>query len=195
MTPSRATNFTPFFMVYGSEVVLSTDLDYGTPRVRAHNKQGAEAFLEDVMDQLDEARDVGLLRSTKYQQALRRYHGRRVRGRAFNVGDLLLRLVQSNKDRHKLSPPWEGPFISAEVLRLGSYKLQTPDGEVFTNSWNIEQLRLFSLCHSLVPLDPSHGRGSGITRGLPRPYPLKTPYAQPNPTIGAKRYKLRRSRL
>ena len=57
------------------------------------------------MDQLDEARDIALLRSAKYQQALRQYHSRRVRGRSFNVGDLVLCLVQSNKDRHKLSPP------------------------------------------------------------------------------------------
>ena len=27
-TPSRATGYTPFFMVYGSEAVLPTDLDY-----------------------------------------------------------------------------------------------------------------------------------------------------------------------
>ena len=57
------------------------------------------------MDQLEEARDVALLRLAKYQQALRWYHSRRVRGRAFNVRDLVLYLVQSNKDRHKLSPP------------------------------------------------------------------------------------------
>jgi hypothetical protein len=56
---------------------------------------------------------------------------------------LVLRLIQSNKNRHKLSLPWEGPFIIAEVLRPGSYKLQTPDGEVFTNAWDIEQLRCF----------------------------------------------------
>ena len=68
------------------------------------------------MDQLDKACDVTLLRSTKYQQALRWYHSRRVRDRAFNIGDLVLRLMQSNKDRHKLSPPWEGPYIIAEVL-------------------------------------------------------------------------------
>jgi hypothetical protein len=64
-----------------------------------------------------------------------------VQGRAFNIGDLVLRLVQSNKGRHKLSPRWEGPFIDAEVLQLGTYKLQTTDGEVFTNAKNIEQLR------------------------------------------------------
>ena len=68
---------------------------------------------------------------------------RRVWGRAFNVGDLVLRLVQSNKDRHKLSLPWEGPYVIAEVLRPGAYKLKTIDGKVFTNAWNIKQLRHF----------------------------------------------------
>ena len=129
-------------MVYGSEAILLIDLDYGAPRVRAYDEQGAEASLEDAMDQLDEARDVALLRSARYQQALHWYHSHRVWGWAFNVGDLVLYLVQSNKDRHKLSPPWEGPYVIAEVLRLGAYKLKTIDGEVFINAWNIEQL-----CH------------------------------------------------
>ena len=58
-------------MFYGSKAVLPIDLDHGAPRVRAYDEQGAEASLEDAMDQLDEARDVALLRSAKYQQALR----------------------------------------------------------------------------------------------------------------------------
>ena len=95
------------------------------------------------MDQLDEARNIALLRSAKYQQVLLRYHSRWVRDRAFNVGDLVLRLVQSNKDRHKLSPPWEGPYVIAEVLWPDAYKLKTINDEVFTNAWNIEQLRRF----------------------------------------------------
>ena len=99
-TPSQATGYTPFFMVYGSEAILPTDLDYGAPRIRAYDKKGAEASHQDAMDQLDEARDIALLCSAKYQQALRRYHSRRVWDRAFNVGDLVLRLLQSNKDRH-----------------------------------------------------------------------------------------------
>ena len=103
-------------MVYGSEAILPTDLDYGAPRVRAYNEQGAKASLKDAMDQLDEARDVALLCSAKYQQVLRWYHSHRVRGQAFNVRDLVLRLVQSNKNHHKLSPPWEGPYIIVEVL-------------------------------------------------------------------------------
>ena len=76
MTPSRATGYTPFFMVYSSEAILLTEPNYGEPRVRAYNEQGAEVSLEDAMDQLDEARDVALLCSVKYQQALRQYHSR-----------------------------------------------------------------------------------------------------------------------
>ena len=68
------------------------------------------------MDQLDEAHDVALLRSAKYQQALHRYHSRRVWGRVFNVRDLVVRLVQSNKNHHKLSRPWQGSYIITEVL-------------------------------------------------------------------------------
>ena len=82
----------------------------------AYDEQGAKASLEDAMDQLDEAPDVALLYLAKYQQALCRYHNRRVRGQAFNVGDLVLSLVQSNKNCHKLSPLWEGLYVIAEVL-------------------------------------------------------------------------------
>ena len=57
-------------MVYGAEAVLPMDLDYGAPRVRAYNEEGAEASHQDAMDQLDEARDIALLHSAKYQQAL-----------------------------------------------------------------------------------------------------------------------------
>jgi hypothetical protein len=29
---------------------------------------------------------------------------------------MVLRLRQDNRGRHKLTPPWEGPFIIAKVL-------------------------------------------------------------------------------
>jgi hypothetical protein len=36
-TPSRATGFTPFFLVYGAEAILPTDLEYSSLRMRAYD--------------------------------------------------------------------------------------------------------------------------------------------------------------
>jgi hypothetical protein len=130
-------------MVHDSDAVLPTVIDYGSPRVRAYIEEGNQIVLEDAIDQLNAARDVALLRSAKYQQTLWRYHERNMRPREFHVGDLVLRRVQGGKDRHKLSPPWEGPFIIHEVLRPGTYKIQYDDVRVVTNAWNIEHLRPF----------------------------------------------------
>ena len=35
----------------------------------------------------------------------------------------MLRLRQDSRGRHKLTPPWEGPYIVTEVLKPGTYKL------------------------------------------------------------------------
>jgi hypothetical protein len=92
MTPSRATGFSPFFLVYGAKVVLPTDLEYGSPRTRAYDDRSNQTSREDSLDQLKEARDVPLLHSARYQQSLRRYHAQSVWSRGFQVGDLVLRL-------------------------------------------------------------------------------------------------------
>lgn len=47
---SRATGIMSFFMVYGSDAILLTDLDYGSPRTRMFNEQGNETALEDALD-------------------------------------------------------------------------------------------------------------------------------------------------
>jgi hypothetical protein len=133
------TSYTPFFMVHGSEVVHPTDIDYGSPRVRAYSDEGNQVSLKDAIDQLDEERGVALLHSARYQQAMQRYHSRIVRERAFQVGDLVLRRIQSNKDRHKLSLSWEGPFMTNDqVLCPDTYKLKNEEGRPITNAWNIE---------------------------------------------------------
>jgi hypothetical protein len=59
------------------------------------------------------------------------------------VGYVVLRLRQDTRGRHKLTPPCEGPFIIAKILKPGTYKLANYRGEVYNNAWNIQQLRRF----------------------------------------------------
>jgi transposase InsO family protein len=73
-TPSRATGFSSFFLVYGAEAILPTDLEYGSPRTKTYDDRRNQTSREDSLDQLEEARDVALLHSARYQQSLRRYH-------------------------------------------------------------------------------------------------------------------------
>jgi hypothetical protein len=140
---SRATGFTPFFLVYDAKAVLPTDLEYGSPRVKDYDKSANQEAHEDSLDQLDEVRTVALMHSARYQQALRRYQARKIRHRDFSEGDLVLRLHQDNRGCHKLSPPWEGPYVVVKVLKPSTYKLANEDGEELANAWNIQQLCCF----------------------------------------------------
>jgi hypothetical protein len=117
---------TPFFMVYGSEVVLPADLAFGAPMLTFKNI--AEATRLEEIDVLEEERLNVIIQLARYQQTLSRYHDKVICPRAFGVGDLVVRRIQSGEGRHKLSPPWEGPFIVMEVARSGSYQLTQMDG-------------------------------------------------------------------
>ena len=117
---------------------MPSDLDYSAPRVKAFDPETAAEAQRDAMEVLVEARLATLHQSARYQQTLHRYHERRIRERMLQVGDLVLRRVMMTKEKHKLSPPWEGPYNIAEVIRPGTYKLEDSDGNILTNSWNIE---------------------------------------------------------
>jgi len=144
MTPNRSTGFTPFFLAYGAEVVLPSYLDHGAPRLMAFDRDRATEAQQDAVNLLEEAHETTIIRSARYQQTLRRYHERKIRGRILQVGDLILQRTQSTKEKHKLSAPWEGPYMVTEVILPGAYRLKDDNGNVLTNTWNIEQLRRFS---------------------------------------------------
>jgi transposase InsO family protein len=141
-TPNSSTGYTPFFLLFGAEAVLPTDVRYSVPRVVAYIEEDAEKALADAQDLLDEARDVALIRSAVYQQSLSNYHSRRVRGRSFEPGNLVLRVKQTSTS--KLEPPWEGPYLVHEAIPGGAYQLRDPKtGKDIDNPWNAQQLRRF----------------------------------------------------
>jgi hypothetical protein len=57
---------TPFFLVYGAEAVLPTDVKFGSPRVLAFNEIHQEDLIKDRLLQLEEARCQAALRTARY---------------------------------------------------------------------------------------------------------------------------------
>ncbi|XP_073354023.1 uncharacterized protein [Aegilops tauschii subsp. strangulata] len=113
-TPNRSIGFTPFFLDYGAEAVIPTNVEFNSLRVTI----------------------------------------KKIKPLAFQEGDLVLRLVQEQTGQHKLSSPWEGPFIVSKALcdrnayylidpRKSNKRKRDTAGEETTRPWNAELLRSF----------------------------------------------------
>ena len=90
-TPNRATGQTPFSLVYRAEAMLPTELVYLSPRILAYDEVEKEQLQHDNAMLLEEDRLQAAVRAARYQQALRRYHSRKVNARSLEEGDLVLR--------------------------------------------------------------------------------------------------------
>jgi hypothetical protein len=130
--PSKPTGQSPYFLVYGSEAILPADVMWDSPVVEHCDEGVSEDCRRVDIDGLKEARCAALVQSARYLEGIQRYHDHNVKERSFNTDGL-----------HKLSSPWEGPFIVAKVTGPGSYRLQTLEGEDVNNSWNVDLLCRF----------------------------------------------------
>jgi hypothetical protein len=126
---NSATGFSPFFLVYGSEAVLPTDVAFGAPRIQFYKEGEAKETRRVDLDSLEEQRLPAVMRQARHNQQLRRCHDRNVKETSFNVGNLVLKRIQKIDDMHKLFSPWEGPFTVTEVVSPSTYRLQWDDGQ------------------------------------------------------------------
>jgi hypothetical protein len=141
--PSKPTGQSPYFLVYGSEAIIPADIMWDSPAVEQYDEGISEDSRRVDIDGLEEARCAALVQSARYLEGIQRYHDRNDKERSFNIGDLVLRRSQNMEGLHNLNSPWEGPFTVAKATGLGSYRLQTLEGEDVNNSWNIDQLCRF----------------------------------------------------
>jgi len=81
----------PYFMVYGAEAVLPSDIAFGSPRVEHFDQSSTDLARELEINCTEERRLISCLRTTKYLEAIRRYHNKNVKDRSFMVGDVVLK--------------------------------------------------------------------------------------------------------
>ena len=105
-----------------------------------YDEEQAVAVRTDDVDRAEEERLISCVHTAKYLEGLRRYYNRNIKGHLFAIGDLILRRKQKTKGMHKLSSPWEGPYVVKDITRPGSYRLCDLEGINVPNSWHIENL-------------------------------------------------------
>ncbi|XP_077232629.1 uncharacterized protein LOC143869981 [Tasmannia lanceolata] len=144
-TPRTATGESPFNLSFGTEAVIPVDIGVPSPRVVDFNEQLNGDGLRVNLDLLEELREESQIRAAAYKQKVSRYHDTKIRPREFRTGDLVLRKAAVSQPRKvgKLSPTWEGPYRVKEVIRPGSYRLETLDEQLLPHAWNSRNLRIY----------------------------------------------------
>ena len=62
---------------------------------------------------------------------------------ALRRATLLFGAFSPSRIQNKLTPKWEGPYGVIRVTRPGTVRMETEDGILVSNSWNIEHLCKF----------------------------------------------------
>jgi hypothetical protein len=140
-TECRATGFTLFRLLYGSEAMTPQEIKHGSPRTNT-------SAIPDVdeptsKDLIDGDRVLALQALDKYQAQTKAWRDNVVVPREFNKGDLVLVRTTRTESRDKLEPKWEGPFIVKSKASPSAYRLTTSSGEDLEHSWNINNLQKF----------------------------------------------------
>lgn len=141
-TPKASTGESPFKLAYGTEAVLPVEISIGSSRIQDFNIKSSEEGLRLNNDLLEETRDSTLLKMAKYQQKVSNYCNTKSKKKGFSLNDLVLRESSASMPSklNKMSPPWEGPYKTAKVLRPGTYRLAHLDCSPVQNAWNASHL-------------------------------------------------------
>jgi hypothetical protein len=140
-TESRATRFTPFRLMYGSEAMTLQELKHGSPRTSPMATPDVDESTS--KDLIDGDHVLALQALNKYQAQTKAWHDNSVIPREFREGDLVLTRTIRIESRGKLEPKWEGPYIVKTKTLPNAYRVTTASGEDLEHSWNIDNLRKF----------------------------------------------------
>jgi hypothetical protein len=128
----RATNFTPFQLMCGAEVVLPEEVKHWSLRtVTEALACPSEAEEKDLLES-DRLKAVANLQ--KYQEEARAWRDPKVKLQEFHVGNLVLLRSPRTENTDKFDAKWIGSYVITEKTRLGAYRLSDPQGRVMEHS-------------------------------------------------------------
>jgi hypothetical protein len=133
-TVCRATNFTPFWQMYGAEGVLPEEVKQRCLRTTIATPVCPSKAEEKDLLESDRIKDVANLQ--KYQEETKAWRDPKVILRDFDIGNFVLLRSPRTESTSKFEAKWIGPYIVIEKMRPGLYCLSDPHGQVLEHSWN-----------------------------------------------------------
>ena len=139
---------TPYSLVYGMEVVLPVETEMGSFRVALEQQIFEIEWAQAIFDQLnllDEKRLRAANHVQAYQRKMTHAFRKRVNPRPLHNGDLVLRILRGlvRDPKGKSKPSWSGPYVIRELTLEGVAWLIDLDGNQFSKSTNVDQLKKY----------------------------------------------------
>ncbi|KAL0416307.1 UNVERIFIED_CONTAM: hypothetical protein Slati_3462600 [Sesamum latifolium] len=139
-TPRGSAGESPFSLVYGTEAIIPAELGIPSHRVMNFSEESNNNLLKESLDLIEELREKSFIRIQRYKNTMINSYNKRVKARSFQVGDLVLRRVDTLKPVGKLDPTWEGPYKITGIIGRGVYELEDPEGRPLPRPWNVHNL-------------------------------------------------------
>jgi hypothetical protein len=145
-----ATKVTPFELVKWQEAILPMEVNLDALRIAWQNKLSAIVYHNLMLDRLDEVLDervkaLGEIKRDNLRVA--EAYNKRVKGKSFQVGDLVWKMILSIGARSNKfgmwSPNWEGPYKIEEVIPGNSYIFQSVQGTSQPRALNGKYFKLY----------------------------------------------------
>jgi hypothetical protein len=127
-TISRATGFTPFRLLFGTEAMTPEEIKNESMRVlKVKEIEEVDKKVEKDMIELMILKAVENIE--KYQKETKTWKDRKVVRKDIKSGDLVLKRKKNWENPGKLQESWEGPYIAKETNMPGAFRLLNQTGE------------------------------------------------------------------
>ncbi|XP_070011422.1 uncharacterized protein LOC142164841 [Nicotiana tabacum] len=142
--PKTSTGETPYSLVYGTDAMIPVEV--GEPSLRYSNESGPsdDENRSQDLDEAEERRDMAYIRMVAQKQQVERYYNKKAKVRPLKVKDYVLKAkMQASKDPQegKLGTNWDSPYKITAASSKGSFQLETMEGKVLPNNWNVAHLK------------------------------------------------------
>ncbi|XP_070036389.1 uncharacterized protein [Nicotiana tomentosiformis] len=146
-TPKTSTGETPYSLVYGTDAVIP--IEVGEPILRYSYESGLsnDESRRQELDEVEERRDMAYIRMIVQKQQAESYYNKKAKIRPLKVRDYMLKAktqARQNPWEGKLGTNWDDPYKITTTASKGSFKLETMEGKLLPNNWNIANLKYFN---------------------------------------------------